>query len=319
MNGDPNTSDSPTEVINRTQVNSKQVNSRQAHQQNGSTYWYNGQPVLGDTITLSISDPGLIYGATLFTTLRVHNTLDHPATQWAAHCDRLRNATRQLGFTAPNWSRIRAGAEYIQGNYPVVRIVVFPDGTEWITGRSLPADLHHRQTRGITVWVAPPYYQRSLPEHKSSNYLAPWLAAREGRNRHGEETILTSDNGHWLETATGNLWGYGDGQWWIPPLLNHCQTGQRLPGTGQQFLTQILEDKGQTVASRPWTPHWVKTLEAIAYSNSGVGLIPIRKVLDPEGEVFWQNPEPGAADHLLKLWQQAIALDIHTEGGCHST
>ncbi|MEM9244992.1 MAG: aminotransferase class IV [Cyanobacteria bacterium P01_F01_bin.153] len=307
INGDPNNSDSLTEVINQTHID-----SRQTGEPDGTTYWYNGQPVLGDTITLSISDPGLIYGATLFTTLRVHNSLDHPATQWAAHCDRLRNATSQLGFAAPNWDRIRAGADYIQGHYPVVRIVVFPDGTEWITGRSLPADLQDRQTQGITVWVSPPNYQRSLPQYKSSNYLAPWLAARDGRDRNAAETILTNDDGHWLETATGNLWGYGEGQWWIPPLLSDCQTGQRLPGTGQQFLTQLLEDNGQTVTPRPWTPDWVGTLEAIAYSNSGVGLIPIRKVLGTDGTPLWQNSAPSAADKLFKLWQRAITLEIHT-------
>ncbi|MGD1852457.1 MAG: aminotransferase class IV, partial [Cyanophyceae cyanobacterium] len=176
--------------------------------------------MFGDTITLSINDPGLIRGATLFTTMRVHYSLDHPATQWTAHQNRLRNAVHQLKFTEPNWDHIRAGAEYIQSHYPVVRIVVFPNGTEWITGRSLPPDLARKQAEGITVWVAPPDYQRSLPQYKSSSYLAPWLAARKGRDRHCEETVLTNDDGHWLETATGNLWGYGDGQWWLPPLFD---------------------------------------------------------------------------------------------------
>ena len=303
--------------------NNDNANNNAHPQQDGqTTYWYNGQPVLGDTITLPISDPGLIYGATLFTTLRVHHHLDHPATQWQAHCDRLRHATQQLNFIAPNWDHIRAGAEYIHGHYPVVRIVVFPNGIEWITGRSLPPDLAERQMKGITAWVAPPDYQRSLPQYKSSNYLAPWLAAREGRSHHAAETILTNQAGHWLETATGNLWGYRDGQWWIPPLLAPLSTplpkeveagissdrpiNQRLPGTGQKFLTQLLENDGQTVTPCPWTADWVTRLEAIAYSNSGVGLIPIHTVLDPEGKILWQTSESQAADHLLHLWQRSI-------------
>lgn len=276
----------------------------------GTTYWYDGQPVVGNTITLPIDNLGLIRGATLFTTMRIHHRLDHPATQWDAHRDRLRHAITHLKFMPPNWDRIVAGVEYMVQHYPIVRIVVFPDGVEWVTGRSLSPDLGRKQTQGITVWVAPPDYQRTLPQYKSSSYLAPWLAAREGHDRNAEETILTNHEGHWLETATGNLWGYGEGQWWIPPLFKTLagdrQTGQRLPGTSQNFMVQLLEDAGHRVTPRPWTPDWVVGLEAIAYSNSGVGLIPIRQVLDTQNNPIWHNPDRSPADDLLNLWKRAI-------------
>ena len=95
-------------------------------------------------------------------------------------------------------------------------------------------------------------------------------------------------------------------------ILGDRQTGQRLPGTGQQILIQLLENSGQTVTPRPWTPDWVSTLEAIAYSNSVIGLIPIRQGLDADDTMIWQNSNSTPANELLKLWQRAIALPVHS-------
>ena len=45
--------------------------------------------------------------------------------------------------------------------------------------------------------------------HKTGNYLACWLAKNAGAKKVGaQEAILTSDQGEWLETSTGNLWGW---------------------------------------------------------------------------------------------------------------
>jgi 4-amino-4-deoxychorismate lyase len=44
-------------------------------------FWYDGKLIENDQIALEITNPGLIYGATIFTTLRVyHHSLDHPLT-----------------------------------------------------------------------------------------------------------------------------------------------------------------------------------------------------------------------------------------------
>ena len=44
-------------------------------------YWYNGELIDDERISLGIDDIGLLYGATLFTTLRIYQqSLDHPLT-----------------------------------------------------------------------------------------------------------------------------------------------------------------------------------------------------------------------------------------------
>ncbi|HCF27363.1 MAG TPA: 4-amino-4-deoxychorismate lyase, partial [Cyanobacteria bacterium UBA11049] len=45
------------------------------------------------------------------------------------------------------------------------------------------------------------------------------------------EAILVDANGNWLETSTGNLWGWQNGCWWTPPL----EAGI-LPGVVRQQL-----------------------------------------------------------------------------------
>jgi 4-amino-4-deoxychorismate lyase len=236
-------------------------------------HWYNGAAIDGDQIQLSITDPGLIYGATTFTTLRVYQSLDRALTQWDEHCTRLRTTIAAFHWQNPNWENIRAGAEWMATNYPVLRIVVFPDGREWITGRSLPPDLSERQQKGITAWIADSELCRSLPQHKTGNYLAPWLALQTAQRFNAQEAILTDIDSNWLESSTGTLWGWKDGSWWTPPLSNGI-----LPGILRSHLISCLNN----VIEEAWTPELVKEFEAIAYTNCVMEVIPIHTVLDRE-------------------------------------
>lgn len=82
------------------------------------------------------------------------------------------------------------------------------------------------------------------------------------------------ESGNWLETSTGNLWGWRDGSWWTPPL-----TAGILPGVVRSQLASWLKHDHQPVREEPWLPELVKGFEAIAYSNSVVEVIPIHTVI----------------------------------------
>ncbi|MDJ0705364.1 MAG: aminotransferase class IV [Leptolyngbyaceae cyanobacterium MO_188.B28] len=241
-------------------------------------FWYDGDLVQAASLNLEIDQPGLIYGATVFTTLRVHqNSMEHPLTNWAGHRRRLQSSLQSLGWRSPQWGRILEGVNVLKEAYPVLRITVFPDGREWITGRLLPSDLQERQRHGVLAWLTDDVsrYQRSLPSHKTGNYLGCWLAMQAARQRGAAEAILRNDSGNWLETSTGNLWGWSDGHWRTPPLESGI-----LPGLARAQLIQGLELLSQSVIETPWTPQQVLRFEAIAYSNSVVQLIPIHTILD---------------------------------------
>jgi len=238
-------------------------------------HWYKGQLHNQETITLCLHDPALLYGATVFTTLRVYEQdLDHPLTQWQDHYQRLQESLHAFAWQPPNWEQVRAGAEQLSQTFPVLRITIFPDGREWIMGRQLPPDLAQKQATGITAWLASNgIARRSFPTHKTGNYLSSWLALQTAKEKGAQEAILTDEDGNWLETSTGNLWGWKEGVWWTPPVED------ALSGIARSRLFSLLQAQNISVQETLWTPPFVKTLQAIAYSNCVVQVIPIHTVI----------------------------------------
>jgi 4-amino-4-deoxychorismate lyase len=241
-------------------------------------YWYCGKSIASSNIELGINDPGLLYGATVFTTFRAEET-----DNYGLHQDRLRLSIADLGWIQPDWERVRSGVECLTPYFPVLRITIFPDGRELITGRELPPNLATWQQEGVTAILADRKFTRSLPQHKTGNYLAPWLALQRARNQNIQEAILTNDRGEWLETTTGNLWGYRDRCWYTPPL-----TAGILPGIARSQIIQQLQRENKPVVEIDWDQAWVKDLTAIGYSNSVIHLIPISTVLTPVGKLEYE-------------------------------
>jgi len=278
------------------------------------SFWYDGQLVEEDRVgtasaaSLPLDNVGLRFGATVFTTMRVYgDNLQHPLTQWQAHCDRLTRSIQAFDWTPPSWLSIYKGCEQLKTEYPILRITLFPDGREWITGRSSHVTTADRN--GITCWVAPPVYARSLPMHKTGNYLACWLAKTQAQKVGAQEAILTSDQGEWLETSTGNLWGWkrsnGEGSWHTP-IHNRC-----LPGIMRNTLKKILEKTGQPVHLESWSSHRLVSLlpdfEAMAYSNCVIGLAPIHTILNGATTLEY-NPEHAS---IKALQRQLTQLASH--------
>ena len=263
-------------------------------------FWYNGQLICGSSLELAIDDPGLLYGATVFTTLRVYQqSLNHPLTNWRNHCDRLTCSLQTFGWQLPDWQRLCNGAEQLSASYPVLRITIFPDGREWITGRFLPSDLAQRQQQGITAWLADaPEYQRSLAVHKTGNYLSTWLAGQAARQLGAAEAILVDATGSWLETSTGNLWGWQEDSWWTPPL----EAGI-LPGVVRSQLIDWLKAGQYKVQEATWDTNRVVNFEAIAYTNSVMEVIPIHTVLTSSESLTYKPFHP-MLKPLRSLWQR---------------
>ena len=251
------------------------------------TYWFAGQPVEGTDLTLAVNEPALLYGATVFTTLRVYqDDLDHPLTRWADHRQRLCQGLAAFQWPEPDWERVRQGANGLKASFPVVRITCLPDGRELVTGRPLPADLDQIQHQGTTAWLAMgELYRRALPGYKTGNYLSSWLALQQAQRQGAREAILTDATGRWLETSTGNLWGWADGQWWTPPLADGV-----LPGVTRLHLLAHLQHQGLPVGQDPWVPEVVTRFEALAYSNSAVQVVPLHTVTTNHSKLMF-NPQ----------------------------
>ena len=261
-------------------------------------FWYDGRffESGASSAQLPFDTVALRFGASVFTTLRVHRQdLAHPMTMWKAHRDRLNHSLSYFDWAQPNWISIYQGAEQLTAHYLVLRITVFPGGKAWITGRDLPTDLPQQQTEGVTCWLASADYQRSFPMHKTGNYLACWQARKQAQQVGAQEAILTGAQGEWLETATGNLWGVTEGRWWTP-LQTQC-----LPGLMRARLQTLLSAKGVKVSGVPWTRSIVEGFDVIAYSNCVVGLLPVHTILDGDTKLKYnvQNTNLRALQHQL--------------------
>lgn len=242
----------------------------------GQMYWYDGAVYSGERLELTVTEPGLLYGATTFTTLRVYGqNLNDPRSHWPGHLRRLRAAVAEFDWVTPNWQRLETGAQLMAQPFPVLRLTLFADGRELITGRALPGDLRQRQEEGIVAWLAEGVgLSRSLPHRKTGNYLAPWLALQQARKLGALEAILVNERGEWLETSTGTLWGWREGQWWTPPLAAGI-----LPGLVRSQILDAASRQGLRIGLAPWLPTQVWEFEALAYSNAVVEVVPIRQVL----------------------------------------
>ena len=248
-------------------------------------YWYSGKLINSQTIELELNNPGLLYGATVFTTLRVYNnSLDSRLTYWLSHLERIKTSLIFFGWQQPNWELIRQGAEVMKQQFPVLRITIFPDGTEWITGRNLPTDINELQKHGIAASLAGSEFYRSLPNHKTGNYLTAWLAKTHAQNLDTQEAILTDAQGNWLETTTGNLWGWKDDS-----CLTHPLNAGILPGIVRSHLKTFLIFQQYPVYQEPWTKELVESFRAIAYSNCVVETVPIHTVIDPVRQLEYNS------------------------------
>lgn len=254
-------------------------------------YWYDGELIKSDIIELSVNNPAFLYGATIFTTMRVYQqSLNHPLTNWNAHKNRLNSTIKSLHWEAPNWKFIAEGCEILLNDFPVLRITILPDGKELIIGRNLPENLNKFQQEGVKAWVAYNSYQRSLSEHKTGNYLGAWLALEKARKLGANEAILLDIHNNWLETSTGNLWGFYKKTWFTPSLKQEI-----LPGIMRKM---IMENATFPIEENVWNWQFVKKLEAIAYTNCVVELIPFNTIITPRHNLQ-VNPNHPALQQLI--------------------
>ena len=275
------------------------------------SYWYRGQWSNAIVLPIAYDDPGLLYGATVFSTCRVYEkSLNHPLTCWPAHRSRLTTSLLSLGWVLPTWEQVEQGINAVlehSPDRPIIRITIFPDGRELIFGRKLAIDLAQRQQQGIIAQVVEGF-DRSLPLHKTGNYLAPWLAKQQVAPE-AAEAILTNASGRWLETSTGNLWGW-DGEKFYSPAIDS------LAGIARTHLVQWLQTQGKIVDEQPWNLDVIDRLVGLAYSNSVVQLVPIHIVISATATRHYPQPDFSAltsaflgdfTENRKKTWAEGSA------------
>lgn len=237
-------------------------------------YWWTGQLHAGNTLILNLDDPALLYGATVFSTLRIYQqNPQHPLTALKAHFHRLETQVKALGWAAPSWEQVNLAVHTLALHYPVLRITLFPDGRELVTGRALPPDLGQKQQKGMVLLTLEG--GRCWPHLKTGNYLVSFQAWRQAEACGAQEAILMQE-GTWLETSRGNLWAWDGSQYLTPP-----EEGGLAGIVRQQLLSQLV-CLGIPHSVVPFTLERQHSFQAVGYSNSVVELLPVREIIEAE-------------------------------------
>jgi branched-chain amino acid aminotransferase len=235
-------------------------------------YWWMGQLYAGNTLGLTIDDPAFLYGATVFTTLRIYQqNPKHPVTALGKHLQRLESQVRTLGWDAPSWDQVNLGVQTLAAYYPVLRITLLSDGRALVTGRELPPDLEKKQQNGVVLLSVEG--GRSWSHLKTGNYLVSFQALRKAE-AHGAQEALLTEAGTWLETGRGNLWAW-DGSQYLTPPAEGC-----LAGIFRQLLLAKLAAEEIPHAVVPFTPERQRSFQALGYCNSVVELLPVCGIIE---------------------------------------
>jgi 4-amino-4-deoxychorismate lyase len=141
-------------------------------------------------------------------------------------------------------------------------------------------------------------FKRPLADYKTGNYLTAWLALQKAQKQGAKEAILIDNHNHWLETSTGNLWGWKDNCFWTPP-----DNGTILPGITRSQLLHWLLLQNIEVKQENWTADLVQSFESIAYSNCGVEMIPFSQILN-QSQILEFDPKHPSLKLLKSYFKQ---------------
>ncbi len=240
--------------------------------------------------SLALDDPAFQYGALgFFETLRVES---RRVVLWYEHLARLHASLSKWRILPPDDSLLRkAVASELETHQPEsnlrLKIIVGPDPTAPSNGQDLtpsrtfviatPLQQPKKATRGIKLTIFNDYAISSthpLTGHKAtSNYYLYWEALCRVRARGFDEALLLNERGEIAEACTANVVWFSNGQWFTP--ARECGN---LPGVELGFLESILRQKGQTLERVKATPEILRNAEAVALTNSIIGLSPVSEI-----------------------------------------
>lgn len=248
----------------------------------------NGEWLEPATATIPLDDGGLLYGDSLFETIRVRN---REILLLKDHLDRLELSCRLLNFP---WKRDRINSalteleeKFTEGTHRVrltlsrgrsIGLAAPPAESCWfsLSCSEYIDPTEDEQDRGIDVVFAPNRRVNPLshlPQLKRGNYADCLYAARYARQHGAREALFREPDGTILEGATSNLLIYRDGT-------------LSTPSPGPQILAGVM--LGQIRATAPAlsldfredliTEATLISADEVMICNSLIGVLPLHSL-----------------------------------------
>ncbi len=261
-----------------------------------------GQPVHEGTAVIAADDPGFLYGAGLFETMRVSGggipLLDR-------HLDRLFRSLPVLGIK-PWFAReeLAGSVQRIVQEKGIAeaacRLTITAGGLVLITLRPGSPYGEEAYERGFrALWATSRRNECSrLSAVKSLNYADSWLERRKARDAGADEALFLDTRGNLSEGSATNLFFWKGGRLCTPALA--CGA---LPGVARGVILDIADPKP---VEGEFGPKDLLRAEEAFVTNALMGVMPLVQV---EGNpVGSGKPGPNTLSLLAKFKGYIAAL-----------
>jgi branched-subunit amino acid aminotransferase/4-amino-4-deoxychorismate lyase len=237
---------------------------------------------------LPVNDGAVLYGDTLFETLKLRDSRIHLLTE---HLDRLEMSAALLAFPCDR-HRIHEALEQtaVRAPWPIARLrLTLSRGIG--TGLDAPPTEQARFIITAAAYREPDAEQRAagatcvfapnrrcnplshLPQMKRGNYADCLYAARHAHARGAREALFRTDDGQLLEGATSNLFLNLNGVLVTPPA------GERvLAGVMRRQVLQTAAHLGMATEERPVAVKELFQADEAFLTNALIDLLPIARV-----------------------------------------
>lgn len=279
----------------------------------------NGELVPADEAAVPADDRGLLYGDSVFTTLRCY---DGAIFRLDRHCARLNVSLRspvvginhevsadslrndiarliELNGCADAVARFTVTRGRGAGPLPppdaapttllTVRPYV-PDPSLYAEGASLIVSSVRRDPAG------------QLGKHKLGSYFPSLLARREAAARGCDEAVICDTDGNYLECACSNLFAVVGGTLVTPDVTENL-----LPGIARDVVLDCAADLGVEVSLKKLTAEIAETAEEWFITNSVQEVVPVARLEST------QYPVPGPVTaRLMQAYRDIVARETGT-------
>ncbi len=272
------------------------------------TVYLNGGLVPAGEAKISVFDPGLLHGASTFTTMRAHNGV---VFGFARHLARLADTVRLLGLKVDATT-----GQLVEGMYRVLdansltearcRITLTPGppngpATTLITAEPLPDYPAWWYEKGISVVVSPLKQIAGNPTYgyKTGCYLPRIIAWQEAAAKGAEDALWYTTDNHLAESCFSNVFLVLDGTVMTPPKDTPV-----LPGVIRETVLRLCEQLD--IPHQHEAPLTVKEMlaaEEMFLTSSCMGLRPVARV--EQHVVGGEKPGP-ITKRLMEAYQECL-------------
>lgn len=244
-----------------------------------SLLYFNGILKTIDEIDINPAEPGFLYGAGLFETIRVEEGIPLFLEE---HLKRLISGTQLLGWQTPDRNILRQAVKTtISANRVTLgraRLNLLLGSTGYHLLVTAQAGLPYTSedyARGYTACISKirKNHRSPLSSLKTMNYLEYLLAWNEARSQGAQEAILLNLDGFLAEGSRTNLFIAREGILFTPDLASGP-----LPGLVRSRVLNLATRLGLKVEEKPLPPRDLLEGEEAFLTNSLMEIMPLTYV-----------------------------------------